>query len=65
MEDERMSFSRRELLQGTGMAVAAAALAAGSSSPSVAASGSDFSIDKAFADFMQNIGASSTSTSAR
>jgi TAT (twin-arginine translocation) pathway signal sequence len=51
-----MSFSRRELLKGTGMAVAAAALAASSSSPSVAASGSDFSIDKAFADFMQNIG---------
>ena len=38
------------------MAVAAAALAAGSSSPSLAASDGDFSIDKAFAAFMRDVG---------
>jgi crotonobetainyl-CoA:carnitine CoA-transferase CaiB-like acyl-CoA transferase len=60
-----MSLSRRELLQGTGTAVASAVLAAGGSESSLAAGDGDFSIDKAFADFMGEIGGSAEDAGGR
>jgi crotonobetainyl-CoA:carnitine CoA-transferase CaiB-like acyl-CoA transferase len=55
-------MNRRELLQG---GVAAAALAANALAPAFAASGGDFSIDAAFAEFMRGIGGSAEDAGGR
>ena len=52
-----MSLNRRELLHATGVAAATALLASAESAQSAVAS-DDFSIDKAFADFMADLGGS-------
>src|SRR5580704_14426882 len=60
-----MSLNRRELLQGTGTAVASGVLAASESHPALADSEGDFSIDKAFAAFMRDLGGSAEDAGGR
>lgn len=60
-----MSLNRRELLQGTGAAVASAVLVADASQPVLADNEGNFSIEKAFAVFMRDLGGSAEDAGGR